>query len=74
MSRVWQKFTSLKSGQSFRIQDVPSDRLDDVIDLFVNYFAKEETLHKAAGKIKPLALNCDESEDENNEAAIYQSN
>lgn len=33
-----------------RIQDLPSDRLDDAVDLNICYFSPEETFHRAAGK------------------------
>lgn len=52
-TRVWSRFTvKSKDGElKFRIQDMPSDRLEDVINIFVKYFVPEETAHKAAGKL-----------------------
>ncbi|XP_063825084.1 uncharacterized protein LOC135074648 [Ostrinia nubilalis] len=49
--RVWRKFTvKSKDGElKLRIQDMPSDRLDDLNDIFLKYFVTEETSHKAAG-------------------------
>ncbi|XP_028159812.1 uncharacterized protein LOC114352414 isoform X2 [Ostrinia furnacalis] len=48
--RVWRKFTvKSKDGElKLRIQDMPSDRLDDLNDIFLKYFVTEETSHKAA--------------------------
>ncbi|KAL0893246.1 hypothetical protein ABMA27_014847 [Loxostege sticticalis] len=53
-TRVWSRFTvKSKDGElKFRIQDMPSDRLEDVINIFVKYFVPEETAHKAAGIYK----------------------
>lgn len=37
-----------------RIQDLPSDRLDDAVDINIRYFSLEETFHRAVGKfIRP---------------------
>ncbi|XP_028176396.1 uncharacterized protein LOC114364427 [Ostrinia furnacalis] len=52
--RIWRKFTvKSKDGElKLRIQDIPSDRLDDLIDVYMKYFAPEETCYKAAGIFK----------------------
>lgn len=47
-SRVWCNFTvASKSGDlKLRIQDAPKDRLDDVANLYADYFAPEEDFHR----------------------------
>lgn len=50
--RVWTKFVRKKSDGTvlkFKIQDIPSDIFETVMDFNINYFVKDETFHKAAG-------------------------
>ncbi|XP_049868712.1 arylalkylamine N-acetyltransferase 1-like [Pectinophora gossypiella] len=50
--RVWSRFTvTRKDGTvlKLRIQDMPSERANDVIDFNIEYFVKHEVFHKAAG-------------------------
>ncbi|XP_063825103.1 uncharacterized protein LOC135074665 isoform X2 [Ostrinia nubilalis] len=48
--RVWRKFTvKSKDGElKLRIQDMPSDRLNDFIDICMKYFIPQETCNKTA--------------------------
>lgn len=60
LGKVWCKFSVKKrdgSVMKLRIQDLPSDRLNDAVDINIRYFSPEETFHRAAGKFcscKPL--------------------
>lgn len=54
LEKVWCKFSVTKSDGSvinLRIQDMPSDRLNDAVDMNICYFSPEETFHRAAGKL-----------------------
>lgn len=52
--KVWSKFSTVakKGGLvlNFRIVDMPENLRLDVLDLYINYFMKQEATFKAAGK------------------------
>ncbi|KAL0841427.1 hypothetical protein ABMA28_015111 [Loxostege sticticalis] len=75
-TRVWNKFiASGKNGHGkFRIQDMPSGRLDEVIDLFMKYFILEETWHKASGIHKSESAQAVAREVWTNRIATHQNN
>lgn len=53
LEKVWCKFSVTEHDGTvlnLRIQDLPSGRLDDAVDINIRHFTPEETFHRAAGK------------------------
>lgn len=50
--KVWLTFSVSKDDGvvNFKIVDVPLDRVEELADLMINYFAPEETTFRLVGK------------------------
>ncbi|CAH1645399.1 unnamed protein product [Spodoptera littoralis] len=53
-SKVWSKFSVKKGGDTInlRVVDMPENLSDEVMNFYINYFAKEDSACKAAGVSK----------------------
>lgn len=50
--KIWTKFSVTHAGKvvNLRIQELPKDRFEDVLELHMNYFVQEESTFRATGK------------------------